>query len=225
MAALVSTREGTNDQEIWDQMADELVECIAAYLVPGSLESPWLSRPLSDVSSYYAQSSIGAAHWMQLSKALFRRGQRNKWELSLQRNRRCRIETTACCRIFECQRAGQYDCEYAELKVYAVSRAHALTVPGPIVIYAGPLEVLKLRASKAADSVLLSHSVPIARRTLRAAFCAVAMEVHPDRLNTPLAAQAMIVLNEAYRQAVIMFAERDTNDVIQLDALGLQHVV
>jgi hypothetical protein len=35
----------------------------------------------------------------------------------------------------------------------------------------------------------------------------------------------MIVLNEAYRQAVIMFAERDTNDVIQLDALGLQHVV
>jgi hypothetical protein len=96
MAALVSTRDGTNDQEIWDQMADELVECIAAYLVPGSLESPWLSRPLSDVSSYYAQSSIGAAHWMQLSKALFRRGQRNKWELSLQRNRRCRIETTAC---------------------------------------------------------------------------------------------------------------------------------
>ena len=98
MATLVSTREGTKDQEIWDQMADELVECIAAYLVPGSLESPWLSRPLSDVSSYYAQASIGAAHMMQLSKALFRRGQRNKWELSLQRNRRCRIETTACCR-------------------------------------------------------------------------------------------------------------------------------
>lgn len=114
MATLVSTREGTKDQEIWDQMADELVECIAAYLVPGSLESPWLSRPLSDVSSYYAQTSIGAAHMMQLSKALFRRGQRNKWELSLQRNRRCRIETTACCRILESQSAGQYDCELAE---------------------------------------------------------------------------------------------------------------
>ena len=97
MATLVSTREGTKDQEIWDQMADELVECIAAYLVPD-----------------YAQASIGAAHMMQLSKALFRRGQRNKWELSLQRNRRCRIETTACCRVLECQSAGQYDCELAE---------------------------------------------------------------------------------------------------------------
>ena len=90
---------------------------------------------------------------------------------------------------------------------------------------AGPLEVLKLRASKPAGSAQLSHPIPMARRTLRAAFCAVAMEVHPDRLQTPLASQAMIVLNEAYRQAVIMFAERDINDVIQLDVLGLQHVV
>lgn len=50
-------------------------------------------------------------------------------------------------------------------------------------------------------------------------------QVHPDRLHTPLATQAMVVLNEAYRQAVLHFTERDANEVIRLDALGLEHVL
>lgn len=88
--------------------------------------------------------------------------------------------------------------------------------------------MLKLRASSndaARSSSLLSHPIPMQRRTLRSAFCAVAMEVHPDRLKTPLATQAMIVLNEAYRQACILFSERDLNEAIRLDALGLEHTV
>lgn len=96
--------------------------------------------------------------------------------------------------------------------------------------------MLKLRASRDelddtyADAreakSLLSHTLPIARQTLRMAYWAVAKEVHPDRLHTPLAMQAMSVLNEAYRQAVLRFSPRDpTNEVIRLDMLGLEHAL
>ena len=50
----------------------------------------------------------------------------------------------------------------------------------------------------------------------------MALEVHPDRLSSPLANEAMSVLNEAYRQAVLQFSLREP-DVIRLDALGLEH--
>ena len=40
-----------------------------------------------------------------------------------------------------------------------------------------------------------------------------------------LAHAAMTVLNEAYRQAQLYFAEREPNAVIRLDALGLEHAV
>lgn len=87
--------------------------------------------------------------------------------------------------------------------------------------------VLKLRGLPAqpcrhSEATLLSHTMPIARHTLRQAYWAVAKEVHPDRLSTPLATDAMTVLNEAYRQAVLQFSVREP-DVIRLDALGLEH--
>ena len=50
--------------------------------------------------------------------------------------------------------------------------------------------------------------------------------MHPDRLQVgaDLATQAMTVLNEAYRRAVLHFAQREiANEVIRLDALGLEH--
>ena len=87
--------------------------------------------------------------------------------------------------------------------------------------------MLKLRASakqpsEQGEASLLSHAMPMARHTLRVAYWAVAREVHPDRLSTPLATEAMTVLNEAYRQAVLQFSVREP-DVIRLDALGLEH--
>lgn len=189
---------GRSDDKNWDTMADELVELVASYLVPGTLESPWLSLPLGKVSDYYAEESVGAAHWLQLSKALARRAQR--WQISLRHARRCRDETRACCRVLECRNEAAYD---------------------------WPLEVLRLRASRLSGEEappLLTHQVPMPRQALRTAYWAVAKEVHPDRLQTPLATQAMVVLNEAYRQAVIHFAERDQQEIIRLDALGLEHV-
>ena len=101
----------TDENDKWDRMADELVELVAAYIEPGTLEpSPWLSRPLREVSAYYAQQSRGAAHWMCLSKALFRRAQRCEWQAEVRRNRQSRIETAACCRILECHNEAHYDC-------------------------------------------------------------------------------------------------------------------
>jgi hypothetical protein len=182
-------------------MAEELVELVAQYLVPGCEANPWLSRPLSQVPAHYAEKSVGAAHWVQLSKALTRRGQ---WLETLRRNRRSHHETAACCRVINSHDEAAYD---------------------------WPLAVLKLRASATASSGeppshLLSHTVPLSRHSLRMAYWAVAKEVHPDRLQTPLAATAMTVLNEAYRQAVLQFTVRDETDmeVIRLDALGLEHV-
>ena len=86
------------------------VELIAEHLIPVASESPWLSRPLSQAHNYYAESSIGAAHWVQLSKALTRRGQ---WLEALERNRRSHRETGACCRLLAAHDEAVYDCECA----------------------------------------------------------------------------------------------------------------
>lgn len=57
---------------------------------------------------HYAESSVGAAHWVQLSKALNRRSQ---WLEELQKNRRHHQETAACCRVLECKGdEAEYDC-------------------------------------------------------------------------------------------------------------------
>ena len=192
--------EADDDTGMWNALADELVDIIVSrFLLPGCAEDPWRSRPLGELSGFFAQESIGMAHWVQLGKALSRRGEA---QAVLRRNRRRHRETTACCRVLQCQEANDED---------------------------WPLMVLNLRAgpspNKGARNRQLSHVTPIARQTLRSAYWAVAREVHPDRTETPLATQAMIVLNEAYRQAVLHFAERtsSSHDVIRLDALGQQH--
>jgi len=180
---------------LWDAMAEELVELIAVHLIP---ESPFLSRPLTPPpKGTFAHSSVGAAHWVQLCRALVNSA---AFRESLARNRRHHFETAACCRVLESRDPDEYD---------------------------WPLMVLKLRASKVGpqEAGQLSHTTPIARHTLRAAYREVAREVHPDRLVVgALATRAMAVLNEAYLQAQLLFSERDpTNTVIRLDMLGLEH--
>ena len=150
--------------ELWEAMAEELVHLVAGYLDPSH------SRPLShaDYRGEYASSSVGAAHWCQLSRTLSTSA---PWSgTALQRNRRCHHETSRCCRVLE------YDQSEEDW----------------------PLLVLKLRSSKSrdSDSTLLSHATPIARQVLRQAYCSVAREVHPDRVECSLATQAMTVLNE-----------------------------
>ena len=92
------------------------------------------------------------------------------------------------------------------------------------------LAVLRLRGDHTAGDEgnegahKISPALPISRSTLRMAYCAVAKEVHPDRLSIgQLAHQAFCVLNEAYRQARIHFAERPENEVILLDIAGIAH--
>jgi len=201
--AVTPQRRQQRENALWDAMADELVDLISQHLDPVTLApSPWLSRPLSQILSQVRENSVGAAHWVMLNKALTRRGE---WLDALRRNRRSHRETAACCRILEAKANGLA----AEQDDW-------------------PLAVLKLRAASQEEppaSAPLSHAVPMARHTLRTAYWAVAKEVHPDRIGserTPLATEAMTVLNEAYRQAVLQFTMFD-RDVIRLDALGIEH--
>ena len=63
----------TSDAEgLWDAMAAELVELIALYLSPMAAADVWLSQPLAlpAAKTHWAESSVGAAHWVQLSQAL-----------------------------------------------------------------------------------------------------------------------------------------------------------
>ena len=173
--------------ELWDAMAEELVALVAGFLDPNN------SRPLSrqDYNGEYATSSVGAAHWCQLSRSM---ASSAPWSTSLlQRNRQKHHETARCCRVLDYNESEED----------------------------WPLVVLKLRSSKTApDSTLLSHATPIARQVLRQAYWSVAREVHPDRVECSLATQAMTVLNEAYRLAQLHFSERLADEVIRLDALG-----
>lgn len=177
---------------LWDLIADDLVGLIAHCLTP--------ARPLvSGDKHVYAETSIGAAHWMQLSASVRARA---PWHATLQENRRSHHETAACCRVIESRDEAVYD---------------------------WPLQVLRLRCTSAQSGAkghhsYLSHTIPISKQTLKTAYWAVAKEVHPDRLSVgSLATQAMTVLNEAYRQAQLHFGVREPNAVIQLDQLGLEH--
>ena len=187
---------GGEVETLWETMAEELVSLIACYLspiVPGSPSlspSPgyqpaaWQSPPLLALpaaKTHWAESSVGAAHWVQLSRAL--RAAVPTWCAELSSSRRNHFETAACCRVIDSQDESSYD---------------------------WPLQVLRLREGPGAqaEGCRLSHATPISRQSLRLAYWAVAKDVHPDRLQLgrhsstrSIATQAMAVLNEAYRQA------------------------
>jgi len=190
---------------LWETIADELVALIADYLEPSTHGNEWssrLERPLKGLKGHYAVDSIGAAHWVQLSRALW--SSSTTWRRRLTLNHRAHVETMACCRVLEARDEATYD---------------------------WPLQVLRLRASsiqlsRTTERHPLCPATPIPQNTLRVAYWAVAKEVHPDRLQVgALATAAMAVLNEAYRQAQLHFSKRHAVDleVIRLDALGLEH--
>ena len=183
-------------ETLWETMAEELVSLIACYLSPIVSGSPslspspgyhpaaWQSPPplaLPAAKTHWAESSVGAAHWVQLSRAL--RAAVPTWCAELSSSRRNHFETAACCRVIDSQDESSYD---------------------------WPLQVLRLREGPGAqaEGCRLSHATPISRQSLRLAYWAVAKDVHPDRLQLgrhsstrSIATQAMAVLNEAYRQA------------------------
>ena len=194
---------GDGPPQLWDSMAEDLVSLIACYLKPphGAAMPTDGSCNLQSLRTHYMEGSVGAAHWVQLSRVLLEQAGR-PWRATLEHNRKCHHQTDECCRVLEIRdEADEYD---------------------------WPLAVLRLRASKLNpenNASKLSHATPIAKNTLRAAYWQVAMEVHPDRSAEvgSLATKAMVVLNEAYRLSLLHFAEREMPDVIRLDALGLEH--
>lgn len=156
--------DGRTPSELWAAMADELVMMIAEMLAPVSTASSWQMSPLSDLKHMHALSSIGASRWVRLCKSLFLSA---PWRDQLNESRRVHYETAACCRVLESHHSEDDD---------------------------WPLQVLRLRHSKFAAasneqqelSTALSHALPISRQTLRASYCAVAKDVHPDRLQVSL---------------------------------------
>ena len=159
-------KDDDQNQLLWDAMAEELVELIANHLDPGcKTESPWLSVPLSNVPTYYADSSVGAAHWNQLSKALSRRGQ---WVDTLRKNRRDHDETTACCRLLNAFDEQEYDCashrsgRIARRARGFFSRTHGFFLP------AHPLALRARVPSSQGPSPFSSCAPPRPRATTRA---------------------------------------------------------
>ena len=150
----------------WETMADEIQGLVKEMLTPRTY------HPMNNsvtVRSHYIQSSIAAAHWLQLCKTFLLEA--HPWRQRLSHHRRCHLETAACCRVLEIRTtSGRHD---------------------------WPLEVLRLRGSREQlTSLTLSPATPLSRSALRAAYRAVAKEVHPDRTCVPLAHQAMSVVNE-----------------------------
>ena len=186
-----------SESQLFDALALELVEIIARHISP--LES--IPRPFTRLtrSTEYKESAIGAAHWIQLSRALYKTTPVFKQTLAMAK--RAHYESAACCRVLDCHEKASPD---------------------------WPLEVLRLRGDDVSSvcETTLSHVLPIARQTLRLAYWNVAREVHPDRLlEGDLATSAMAVLNEAFRIAQLHFGEVAPLEerVIRLDALGLEH--
>ena len=155
-----------DEETLWETMAEELVSLIAQCLSPIAPGSPWLSQAASGslgcrlsqlpaAKTHWAKSSIGAAHWVQLSRALG--SAVPTWCAELSSSRRSHFETAACCRVIDSQNTEAYD---------------------------WPLQVLRLREGPGAqaEGSRLSHATPIARQSLRLAYWAVAKDVHPDRL-------------------------------------------
>ena len=159
MAAVCAIRPSLVD------IAEELVAYIADCLTPDVNNDVQLAS-----KTLYADVSVGAAHWVQLSKSLA--GTVPWWPQRLITYRRQHRETVECCRVIESREEQRDD---------------------------WPLEVLRLRGTRT-ESAIISHSLPISRHTLRSAYTAVAKDVHPDRLQVPQATQAMTILNEERRR-------------------------
>jgi len=161
---------------------------------------PYTSHPVlsSEAGSHYIRLSTAAAHWVQLCKKFLQ--QAHPWRQRLSHHRRCHQEAAACCRVLEAARDRR---DWA-------------------------LEVLKLRGlpSPSCERGVLSPATPLSRSALRSAYMQVAKEVHPDRTCVPLATQAMSVVNEAYRQAFLLYGERGDvgQQVMILDVEGLEHL-
>ena len=83
--AKAAPSSGGEVETLWETMAEELVSLIACYLSPIAPGSPslssspgyhpaaWLACPplsLPAAKTHWAESSVGAAHWVQLSRAL-----------------------------------------------------------------------------------------------------------------------------------------------------------
>ena len=192
---------------LWDEMCDDLLCVIANKLAPPALNARALQprhlvEAADEVLAELVDQSVGAAHYMRLNRTARDRVDRIRWQHALAHNRRCHSLTAACIQVLAARKMDTDD---------------------------WPLLVLRLRGRlAAADGAThkLSHTTPIAKHALRAAYCAVAKDVHPDRSPPAvgsLATQAMTTLNEAYRQAVLHFSERATPEIILLDALGLEH--
>jgi len=180
-----------------DHVGDDVISIIADQLMPADTD---LQSDLDTLSArqhkyQYALNSVGAARWVQLCKVLATT--QAPWRSKLLNYRQRHRETMECARVLEAVEDQRDD---------------------------WPLEVLRLRGSKWSEAhAELSHATPISRHTLRTAFLACALDVHPDRLQVPQASQAMSILNEAYKQALVHFSDRPAQDVLIVDQLGLNH--
>ena len=154
-------------ETLWDTMAEDLVSLIACYLSPIEAGSPWLSLGLPAAKTHWAAKSIGAAHWVQLSRALS--DAVPTWCAELSCSRRSHLETAACCRVIDSRRG---DDDWS-------------------------LQVLRLREGPGAkeEGSRLSHATPISRQSLRLAYWAVAKDVHPDRLQLSMVPNALLGLS------------------------------
>ncbi|KAL1510406.1 hypothetical protein AB1Y20_006714 [Prymnesium parvum] len=181
-----------------DYLADDLLDCLLERLAPLSNDQlhHLCDYPSREAKFRYAENSQGAAHLVQLCKTLASRTEH--WRPKLLGCRRSHHEILECCRVLEAFNEDRED---------------------------WPLEVLRLRGSGGGNArAELSHITPIARQVLRLAYWAVARDVHPDRHSVPQATQAMSVLNEAYRRAMLLFSHQLQQDIVVVDQQGLNHL-
>ena len=95
---------------LWDAIADDLVSLIADHLEPHNPGSEYaqLEHPLKGLKGHYAADSVGAAHWVQLSRTIWT-GSASRWRHVLTLNHRAHVETAACCRVLEARDEATYD--------------------------------------------------------------------------------------------------------------------
>ena len=119
-------------------IAEDLVACIAEWLTPN------VNTGDVQLANKYADASLGAAHWVQLSKSLASAMPVAAWSQKLIAYRRNHRETKECCRVLEALHEERDD---------------------------WPLQVLRLRGARCGCAIV-SHPTPISRHTLRSAYAA-----------------------------------------------------